>query len=199
MNIVQNQATNSIGREAEPRLYGEKTATGERPGPQLKPGASMFPEEEYIVATYLNGRITQRRMTAEQVQALDPADVDFHWDTVFGRISIQPPQGARIERFGSIPGIGSRVGLPLLQTLMFSPGRLLTEYELRRVPGLANMVGNPLSQRLTKTRRAFGDSEKVAWFLITARNPFRTGWNKQRSWRFVEPLAGPSSQHLIAG
>jgi hypothetical protein len=157
-----------------------------------------FPQQEYLVATYRNGRITQRKLTAEQVQALDPAEVDFHLDTIFGRISIQPPRGERLEHFGSIPGIGSEVGLPLLARLLFSPGELLTVATIRRVPGLANMAGNPLSQRLTRIRRAFRDSEKLAWFLVTARSPFRVGWNKLRSWRFVEPLARRAGEGPIA-
>lgn len=199
MQIVQNPATNSIDREAELRRQGEGTAAGKQPRPQPTPGTSMFPEEEYVVAIYRNGRITQRRMTAEQVQALDPTEADFHWDTVFGRISIQPPQGERIEHFGSIPAIGSRVGAPLLQRLMFSPGELLPVAIIRRVPGLENMAGNPLAQRLTKIRRAFRDSEALGWFLVTARNPFRVSWNKRRSYLFVEPLARPTGQYAIAG
>lgn len=166
-----------------------------------------------LVTTYVNGKATEKTVTEEQARTLKPNGVDLHVDLVHGLIQIRPRTGPIIRHFGQIPGLGDKVGIPLLLELMFQPGCLLSGDDLARNPALKALRGptyNALAVRIKVLRQAFGAKRQQqvprrskgsaaqravvdTWFFGTCRNPYRVFWNAKRGWRLLERLALPET------
>ena len=120
--------------------------------------------------------------------ALKCGDVDFHFDQVFGRISIRRPNGEVREFDGEIPGLGPDVGLRVLDNILWAMGETLTIQDFN---GLLDDDW-VRSSRTYCLRQAFGDTPALGWYFIVKPRPWRIRWNLARSWRLLEKLARPT-------
>ena len=154
---------------------------------------SPEPDRQYIEITCRNGKITERLLTYDEMQALDPADDDFFVNKATGEIRIQPQEGEPLEHEDGIPGVGKN-GWVLLDLLMW-----VLEYqtvdELYRRSNNDSFAGKENVQALmTRLRRAFGESGDKPWFFRTRKNgKYAIRWDRKRSWRIIEKRALPPS------
>ena len=155
--------------EAPPRII--------RPSPGAEP--------LYLVTTFRGGESTQATLTRQEVLALDPEDVDFHHDQVFGRVSIRLPDGSFRKHRGEIPGLGPDVGLPVLDNVVWAMGEFLTTRDFN---GLLDDEAVRATQ-VYRLRKAFGDSCATQWYFSVKCRPWRCAWNIERSFRVIERLA----------
>jgi hypothetical protein len=143
-------------------------------------------ERRFLVSTFRDGKLHEQRLTRAQVNALDPCDVDFHWDRVFGTIRIRSENGDIRPHHGEIPGLGSETGIPLLEDVIWALGELLIESRLRASYRRAWSNSNARDGQVRRLRRAFGDNAVVQYFFIVKSRPWRIAWNTARSWRIIE-------------
>ena len=148
--------------------------------------------QEFLVTTFKNSDLTEAVLTRQEVLALDPEEVDFFWNCIFGRISIRRPDGTIPELDGAIPGLGPDAGIPFLEDILWGLGELLT---VERFNGTLESLrfSGPRAALVRRLRRAFGDSAALQWYFIVKARPWRIGWSMARSWRILERLARPSS------
>ena len=144
----------------------------------------------FIVTTYINnGGITEKIMTEEEFQKLDPNEVDFHWNEAAGQIVIHDQNGNPIKYSGSIPGVG-KVNQILLTEMMWQPGKLITPRQLcANTKRKSFSTNNNISSHLTRLRTAFGEKKLLPWYFRVRKHPFAFGWNADRSWRIIEVVA----------
>ncbi len=155
--------------------------------------AADFPEDRFLVTAYREEKLKEAVMNEEEIRTLDPSDVDFHWDRVYGWITIKLRHGEPKKYFGSIPGVGPAVGVPFLEELMFQPGILSGPEHLQRNPSLTSFCDSAaVASRLRALRRGFNESGRSPWYFVSQARPYRIAWNADRSWRIIERLARPS-------
>jgi hypothetical protein len=176
---------------AAPRMGG--------PRPPADPGGTMAvgDEDRFLETTYRNGEFTQRVLTRKEALALDDGDpdVDVYINEASGRISIRTRGGELLRYTGRIPGVGSKVGRPFLDELMWQPGELLSVERLLQNPNLKSFKRpDTRATRLKALRTAFGETDEDPWYFTLCRGPWRIRWNQERSWRIVERLAQPAAQ-----
>ncbi|MHC5109578.1 MAG: hypothetical protein ACYTHJ_06835 [Planctomycetota bacterium] len=170
-------------------LLGVMAWTG-NPGSNDIPVAGDNGPESFLQTTYKNGAFVRATLTLSDVLALRAGEVDCEINEVTGRISLQPKRGQVITYEGSIPGLGPDVGRPLLDTLMWQPGQVLTAHDLIRNPSLIAFNSSYVrASWLRRLRRAFGETTKDPWFFDLFSSPWRLRWNPDRSWRIVERCA----------
>ena len=139
----------------------------------------------YRVYTFKNGLLKSQSLTRLEVLALDPELVDLFIDRAFGRVNIHLPDGTFKQEFGGISGLGTNGGMELLDDVLWGLGELLTAGKLK------NDLAGPrrIARRATRVYRlriALYDSAKLQWFFFVLRDPWRIGWNTQRSWMLIE-------------
>ena len=170
---------------------GRQTSSGSTPSGGEPPYGTTAREPDgsgprFHVTTCVAGELSHAYFSAPDVHALDPGDVDFSWDKVFGRISIRLPDGQLKQYFGGIPGLGVGVGMPLLEDVLWALGELLTERQLKGTIRTGWETSNARDQRVAGLRRGFGDSAEFQHFFIVKSRPWRIAWNTKRSWRIIE-------------
>lgn len=153
--------------------------------PKRKP-----PNGQYIRRTCTSGNIQENVITWQQMRAIQPDDVDLHYNEATGQIVIKPQKGKVIEYFGSIPGVG-RIGWLLIEELMWSPSEFLTLVELyKRTNNESFASATGVASLLRRIRKSFGESGKNPWFFWTRKKSYYAiCWHIDRSWRIVERLA----------
>ncbi len=148
-------------------------------------------QRTYLVTEHRRGRISEARLTPEEKDALDPEGVDFLYDYVTGQYRIRKEDGASLEYFGDLPGVGDTLGRMLLD-LMWRPGELLSPKTLvHGVKGAPKYVCRLVYGRLYTLRRTFGESARKPWYFRVRRYPYSICWSARRSWRFIELMAQP--------
>jgi len=134
----------------------------------------------YKVTEIRDGQMTERVLTRQERDNLDPNNVDTQIDDTQRTISIKHKDGMKSVTYGpgDIPGFGE-IEWKLLTDVVFCGGdRLELKAKLCHV-----------HQRVRRIRRLFGDSKKRERFFITTAKPYGIAINTARSWRFIEALA----------
>lgn len=148
-------------------------------------------EPEYLVTTYRDVKITEQKMTRSEVLALDPDDVDCHFDEAFGRIQIRQSEGGTTQHLADIPGIGEARRKALL-VMMNRPGEFLCPRQLAALTGnLWLRDRRNLASYIRTMRRAFGETGTSPFYFLTRRHPYAAAWCADRSWRQIEAIALP--------
>jgi len=147
-------------------------------------------EPEYLVTTYRDGQFTEERLSRAEVMALDPNDVDLHWNDVTGDIAIHKEDGTALRFMGDLPGIGAEHRKMLLGTLLWKPGEFFSPGDL--FPSMKKYNGYLRRRLATRTRRfrqAFGETANKPFYFLTRRAPYGLAFSADRSWRLIERLA----------
>jgi len=153
------------------------------------------PNRQYIEITCRKGKITERVLTYDEMQALDPADDDFYFNKATGEIRIQPQEGEPLEYEDGIPGVG-HIGWVLLDQLMWALEYLTVDELYRRSNNESFADKEYVQAILSRLRRAFGESGDKPWFFRTRKNgEYAIRWDRKRSWRIIEKRAMPTSTH----
>jgi hypothetical protein len=181
----------SASAAAPPGMGGQR--------PPANPGGTLpvGDEDRFLETTYRSGEFVERVLTRKEVFDLDDGDpdVDVYINEVSGRIGIRTRDGELLRYTGRIPGVGSKVGRPFLDELMWQPGELLTENDLLKNPNLTSFKRPDVrATRLKALRTAFGETDEDPWYFNLCRCPWRIQWVKGMSWRIVERLAQPAAQ-----
>ena len=137
--------------------------------------------KHYKVMEIRDGQITERVLTRQERDALDPDDIDVQIDEPQQVIFIKHKDNLEPTRYGpgEMPGIGTSEW-KLLAEAVCSAGDI---FELRRKDSC-------IHQRVRRLRRLFGDNKWDEWFLITVAAPsYGLAINLARTWRFIELLA----------
>ena len=135
-------------------------------------------KRHYKVTEIRNGQMTERVLTRQERDKLDPNDVDVQIDETQHTISIKPEESERSLTYGprDKPRFG-KLDWHLLSESFFSGGDLLKlEHDWST------------HQRIRRLRRFFGDSKEREYFFITTAKPYGIALNTARSWRFIEAL-----------
>jgi len=163
---------------------GSLTGTGKGFAVENIDGQAM-----YLVSEYHGDGIKEFVVTESEAAHLDPNDVDCHIDEVQGSIQIKTYGGRLLVYEGSIRGLGP-VGRALLDEIMRAPGRLLTAIYLAKNPHLTRIVEDwPRNALTLRLRRALGDTVEKSWYIFVATRPWRIRWQRERTWRVIEPMA----------
>jgi hypothetical protein len=136
-------------------------------------------KKHYKLTEICNGQMTERVLTRQERDNLDPDDVDVQIDEPQHTISIKPEDDAESVTSGPEDMSGFGEGeWNLLSDTYFSGGDL---HELE--PDWST------HQKVRRLRRFFGDSKGRERFFITTAKPYGIALNLARSWRFIEALA----------
>ena len=151
---------------------------------------------------YKGGGISERDMTEAEMLAIDPHDVDFHFNEATGQICIRKEDGTYIEHLAVIPGVGAK-GERLLTEMMWNYGQLIMPRQVATLLGKSSRYQqdefhNSISALLSRLRGAFGEKTERGqkpspWFFLSRRRPFSFGWNPARTWRVIERIAEAES------
>jgi hypothetical protein len=155
----------------------------------------------FLETVYKDGAIAEKELSEQQVLAIDPHGVDFHFDEAFGRICIRKEDDAFLELAMAIPGVGDK-NERLLTEMMWQPGRLLTPRQVAPIlgmnPNYERQLREAISALLSRLRGGFGEKAEKGkkpspWYFLSRRRPFSFGWNAARTWRIIERIAEPVS------
>ena len=183
------------GEQATPALTpGDHRAHDSQAGSGVDSPGSESPlrttadqsESRFRVITCVMGTTTETYLAAQEVLKPKAAEVDFHWDRVFGKVGICEPNGNSREYVGEIPGLGPDVGIPFLEDILWATGELMTERQLNGSLWYHWKTRNARDRQVTRLRTAFGDSATAQHYFIVRCRPWRIAWNVARSWRIIE-------------
>lgn len=151
-------------------------------------------DNDPVITPCPRGFIIEARMSLQEVKKLDPHSVDFHWNSAWGEFHIRKKNGEALEYQGSMPSIGEELSRMLLD-LIWRPGEYRSARSFFPDSKLRwTRLNKLLTARAARFRRAFGESFKESWFILSRRSPFEIAWNPDRSWRFIERVAQPNHQ-----
>lgn len=151
--------------------------------------ASRYPPPILLVTEQREGEISETRMELSEVRNLRPEDVDLQIDEVHRVFHVKRRDG--LHRFdGNLPHIGGERGLPRLLDLMFTPGTKWGCRQFGRFPIWQELVDvQSRAAQVYRWRLGLDGYPGTQHFIETITDPCGVGWNAERSWRLIEPLA----------
>jgi len=178
--------------ERDPQAHN---AAGKPPHQRRVLSAGEDDRRKCLMTTYDGHEIIEEVMPYEEAMSPDRVEeVDFYRNDITGRISIRKQDGKRLEYFGQVAGCG-KTGTALYEELMWLPGELQSRWQLARNPRLhALMDPRAMASRLHALRVGFGETAVAPWYFLVRRTPLSLCWNRERTWRIIEWLAGPGKK-----
>lgn len=135
--------------------------------------------KHYKLTEICDGQMSERILTRQERDELDPNEVDVQIDETQRTIAVKRKEDAESITYGprDMPGF-AKLEWDLLSDTYFSGGDQLN-------------LGHDWSthQKVRRLRRFFGDSKGRERFFITTAKPYGIALNLARSWRFIEALA----------
>lgn len=150
-------------------------------------GNQEDPGERYVRITYKNAEIKKEVITRAEALLPNPDDIDFSHNEVTRKTKIKPQSGKWIEYDGSIPGVGP-IAWELLEKVLYAAGEYLSVNDIyRRTDNESFADASSVAVFIRHIRKAFGESGKEPWFILTAREPeYGICWAADKSWMLVK-------------